>query len=261
MMVTPPGVVKHSPLRVSAQLPPPTAARSMMTEPGFIIPTISSVMSSGDFRPGIAAVVMAMSHSLRCNANVSRCTRWNSCELSFAYPPAPEASSLKSTVTQRAPIDSTWSRTSRTSQARTTEPRAREVPMAARPATPQPRMKVCEGGNLPAAVISLWWKRPKLWAASRTARWPATLAWELSTSSFCAMVMRGAAVTSTSVTPAAVAFFTISFPASWRRATHEITILPRSLSKSSVGASIWKSTMAFCSTSALEARTWQPAAA
>ena len=48
-----------------------------------------------------------------------------------------------------------WSLTSRTSQARTTEPMALEVPMAESPATPQPRTKVCAGGYLP-------WPRPKI---------------------------------------------------------------------------------------------------
>ena len=47
-----------------------------------------------------------------------------------------------------------WSETSRTSHALTTEPIAFDVPMAARPATPQPRTKVWDGGYLPAAVIS-----------------------------------------------------------------------------------------------------------
>jgi len=57
-------------------------------------------------------------------------------------------------------MDCTWSLTSRTSQARTTEPRALEVPMAARPATPTPRIMVFVGGYLPAAVTSGAKKRP-----------------------------------------------------------------------------------------------------
>jgi hypothetical protein len=44
-----------------------------MTLPGFIDCTISAVMSFGAGLPGMSAVVMMMSTSLACFANVSRC--------------------------------------------------------------------------------------------------------------------------------------------------------------------------------------------
>src|SRR5664280_2585449 len=47
--------------RLSGQLPPLSAARSTMTDPGRIPATISSVTSTGARRPGMAAVVMTMS--------------------------------------------------------------------------------------------------------------------------------------------------------------------------------------------------------
>ncbi len=47
-----------------------------MTLPGFIDCTISAVMSFGAGLPGISAVVMMMSTSFACFANVSRCAFW-----------------------------------------------------------------------------------------------------------------------------------------------------------------------------------------
>lgn len=68
MIVTPFSVVYDSPGRVSSQFPPPWAARSTITEPGFIVVTMSAVMSFGDGLPGIAAVVTMMSTSGACFA-------------------------------------------------------------------------------------------------------------------------------------------------------------------------------------------------
>jgi len=50
-----------SPGSVSSQLPPVSAARSTITEPGAIERTAAAVISSGAGRPGIAAVVTMMS--------------------------------------------------------------------------------------------------------------------------------------------------------------------------------------------------------
>src|ERR1019366_7821225 len=52
-----------SPVRVSSQLPPRSEARSTITEPGAIPLTISAVISTGDFFPGITAAVMTTSLS------------------------------------------------------------------------------------------------------------------------------------------------------------------------------------------------------
>eukprot|EP00446_Apocalathium_sp_SHHI-4_P063646 CAMPEP_0177424886 /NCGR_PEP_ID=MMETSP0368-20130122/72702_1 /TAXON_ID=447022 ORGANISM="Scrippsiella hangoei-like, Strain SHHI-4" /NCGR_SAMPLE_ID=MMETSP0368 /ASSEMBLY_ACC=CAM_ASM_000363 /LENGTH=75 /DNA_ID=CAMNT_0018895123 /DNA_START=41 /DNA_END=265 /DNA_ORIENTATION=+ len=58
MMVTPLVVMYTSFNLVSSQFPPPTAAKSIMTLPGFMPATASLVMSSGEGLPGIAAVEM-----------------------------------------------------------------------------------------------------------------------------------------------------------------------------------------------------------
>ena len=46
------------PACVSSQLPPRSAARSTITEPGAMLATISRVTSTGDFLPGITAAVI-----------------------------------------------------------------------------------------------------------------------------------------------------------------------------------------------------------
>ena len=61
MMVTPLGVVITSPGLVNSTLPPRSAARSTITEPGCIDSTIALLTSFGAGRPGISAVVMTMS--------------------------------------------------------------------------------------------------------------------------------------------------------------------------------------------------------
>ena len=67
MIVTPLSVTYFSPGCVSSQLPPPNAARSTITEPGRICSTISAVISLGEGRPGMAAVVTMMSTLLACS--------------------------------------------------------------------------------------------------------------------------------------------------------------------------------------------------
>ena len=56
---------------VHAQLPPFSAARSTTTDPFRIDFTMSSVMRMGAGLFGISAVVMTMSTSLHCAANIS----------------------------------------------------------------------------------------------------------------------------------------------------------------------------------------------
>ena len=68
MIFTPLSVTNNSPGLVSSQLPPVAAAKSTMTEPDFMLSTISLVISLGAGLPGMAAVVMMMSTSFACSA-------------------------------------------------------------------------------------------------------------------------------------------------------------------------------------------------
>ena len=68
MIVTPLGVTTTSSGSEPSTLPPFDAARSTITDPGFIEATISAVISRGAGRPGMSAVVMMMSTSLACSA-------------------------------------------------------------------------------------------------------------------------------------------------------------------------------------------------
>ena len=52
-MIVTPSTSTSSPGTVASQLPPPSAARSTMTEPCLIADTISLVISLGDGFPGI----------------------------------------------------------------------------------------------------------------------------------------------------------------------------------------------------------------
>ena len=61
-MVTPLATTS-SPGFVSSQLPPVSAARSTITEPGRIAPTAEAGISFGAGRPGTAAVVITTSKS------------------------------------------------------------------------------------------------------------------------------------------------------------------------------------------------------
>ena len=70
-MVTP-CLTTACPGSVSSQLPPCSAAMSTMTLPGFMLLTISAVMSFGAGLPRIRAVVMMMSASWACLAYISR---------------------------------------------------------------------------------------------------------------------------------------------------------------------------------------------
>ncbi len=73
-MVTPCGWVTW-PGSVSSQLPPRSAARSTITEPGFIAETISAVTSTGALLPGTLAVVITTSLSATVLPISSRCLR------------------------------------------------------------------------------------------------------------------------------------------------------------------------------------------
>lgn len=69
---------------VTAQLPPASAARSTMTDPGFMTSTISFVISFGAGFPGIRAVVMMISTSLACSVKSFISASINSLDISFA---------------------------------------------------------------------------------------------------------------------------------------------------------------------------------
>src|SRR3569833_3443627 len=75
MIVTPCTVTVLS-AQVSGQLPPCSAARSTITEHGFIVLTISSLTSTGAGRPGISAVVMTKSCFLIVSAISAACLAW-----------------------------------------------------------------------------------------------------------------------------------------------------------------------------------------
>ncbi len=89
-MVTP-STCAVSPGRESSQLPPPSAARSTMTAPGFMLRTISPVSSLGANTPPMSAVVITTSDCATCAASSSRCLALSSSDSSLAYPPPAEA--------------------------------------------------------------------------------------------------------------------------------------------------------------------------
>ena len=152
-------------------MPPADAARSTVTEPAFILPTISSVTMTGAFLPGMSAVVMTMSTSSHCLVSISRAAACHSADISLAYPPPPSPDSSKSTLRNSAPIDFACSSTAaRTSNSLTIAPMFLAVCTAASPATPPPRTITLAGGTLPAAVICPAKKRPNTPDASITAR-------------------------------------------------------------------------------------------
>src|SRR5216683_1792419 len=168
MMVTPP-TSTSSPAFVSSTLPPVSAARSMMTDPGRMPLTMSPVTRRGARRPGTAAVVMTTSDFATCSPMSSRCLRRNSSDCSRAYPPSPSCVSRASSMNV-APRDCTSSFTAgRTSYAETTAPSRRAVAIACRPATPAPMTRTRAGGIVPAAVIIIGKNLPRRPAAMRTA--------------------------------------------------------------------------------------------
>ena len=79
----------------------------------------------------------------------------------------------------------------RVSKALTIAPKLLAAPIAAKPATPAPITITLAGGTFPAAVICPVKKRPKLFAASITARYPAMFAIEERASIFWARLIRG----------------------------------------------------------------------
>src|SRR5436309_4053929 len=72
------------PATASSQFPPVSTARSTMTDPGFMPPTASAVISTGARFPGIAAVVITISASLTCWARKASSRRWVSSDSCFA---------------------------------------------------------------------------------------------------------------------------------------------------------------------------------
>ena len=86
-----------SPATVSSQLPPPSAAMSMMTDPGPMSSTMAAVTSVGALRPGTAAVVMTTSELDTSAASAACCAATSSGVSSRAYPPSPSALTPRST--------------------------------------------------------------------------------------------------------------------------------------------------------------------
>lgn len=83
-MIVTPWRTTASPGTVSSQLPPCSAARSTITLPGFMLCTISAVISLGAGLPGISAVVITMSASFASRAYIWRCAAWKPSLITFA---------------------------------------------------------------------------------------------------------------------------------------------------------------------------------
>ena len=152
MIVTPLSVTIFSPGTVSSQFPPPEAARSTITLPGFMFATMSAVMVIGAC-PRTSAVVTRMSHLADSSAYTRAvCAAWSSVS-ALAYPSEETSCCPPDDDTKVAPIDSICSATSgRTSNARTWAPRLPAAPIAASPATPAPMTNTVAGWVFPAAV-------------------------------------------------------------------------------------------------------------
>ena len=86
-MVTPLSVTTFSSITVPSAFPPRSAARSTITEPGFIAAIISANQSFGASRPGISAVVITISTSGANSRNFANCASRNSGLDTAAYPP------------------------------------------------------------------------------------------------------------------------------------------------------------------------------
>src|SRR6266849_1790008 len=107
-MIVTPLTSTSLPATVSSTLPPVSAARSTITDPGRMPLTISPVTSRGARRPGTAAVVITTSDFATCSPMSSRCLRRNSSDCSRAYPPSPSCVSRASSMNV-APRDCTSS--------------------------------------------------------------------------------------------------------------------------------------------------------
>ena len=153
MIVTPLSVTIFSPGTVSSQFPPPDAARSTITLPGFMFATMSAVIVIGAC-PRTSAVVTRMSaFADSCGVHPGGLRRL----VLGQRPGVPVGGHLLLPAagddTNVAPIDSICSATSgRTSNARTWAPRLPAAPIAASPATPAPMTKTVAGWVFPAAV-------------------------------------------------------------------------------------------------------------
>src|SRR5207253_8392518 len=107
--MTTPSRRTSAPGSVTSQFPPVSAARSTITEPGFMPRTASLVIRIGARLPGIAAVVITTSASFTCCAMKASSRRWVSSESCLAYPPAVSACSPISLSRYFAPRLSTCS--------------------------------------------------------------------------------------------------------------------------------------------------------
>ena len=181
-----------SPGRVSSQLPPVSAARSTITEPG----RIALDRRGGDQpRCGPARNRRGRDHEVEVGDPLLE-------RLLLALP-APRASararSRPRSPRRRRRGRGTSHRASaparatagRTSKPETTAPSRRAVAIACRPATPAPSTSARAGAIVPAAVVSIGRNRGRCSAASSTALYPATVACDESASIDWARVVRG----------------------------------------------------------------------
>ena len=141
---------------LNTQFPPCSTAISTMTDPYFMLFTMSSVTRTGAFLPGMRAVVMTKSAVATCLETSSCCFFKNSSDTPFTYPPSILIESSSLTMMNFPPNDSTCSLVSgRISDTSTIEPKRFAVAMACSPATPAPKMSTLEGLMVPAAVINI----------------------------------------------------------------------------------------------------------
>jgi len=77
-MTTAPPTMTSWPATVPSTLPPPSAAMSTTTAPGFMASTIARVMMTGAFLPGTAAVVISTSALATAFASFSACIAFSS---------------------------------------------------------------------------------------------------------------------------------------------------------------------------------------
>ncbi len=132
--------------------------------------------------------------------------------------------------------------------------------MAWSPATPAPSTRTRAGVSVPAAVTSIGKNRLVATAASRTALYPATVAWDDSTSIGCARVIRGSNARLNAVTLRAASCDTVSRSADgWNSATRALASRHTRASCAEGGCTL-RTTSLCPSTSAAEATSLAPAA-
>ena len=169
MIVTPP-TSTTSPGCVSSQLPPVSAARSTITEPGRIFSTAEAGISLGAGRPGIAAVVITTSNSGIRSSSASCCALLllgRQLAGVAALGLLADDAEVEEGRAERLHLLAHGRAARRSPE--TTAPSRRAVAIACSPATPAPSTSARAGAIVPAAVVSIGKNRGRCSAASSTA--------------------------------------------------------------------------------------------